>query len=281
MAANITPRGAVGLVPAKPSTLRFVNPDRITGHYFGGDLIIRSEADLFRIYRGIQYQDMVNKGYTDIMYSIGLNPFRPMPVELRGLGVRGAANGTTTGNKVSPSVLVPVGPNLSGVSHIPGWQDNLIAGARLADDIIEFTFGRQMPWIGHNVWKPTACPGRWFQGLITSQFDDRPLPAPLPIEPFVAATDLAQRPIVGFNHLERDPNPDGGYVRLVQDFLNRTAPEGCSVDGIWGWISHDRLTKFQGYFQAQGFPCRVNGMTDLDTWATIHYVATVAGIAGI
>lgn len=274
---NLTPRSTVGLVAAKPNQATFRNVDRITGHYFGGDLAIRSEADLFRIYRQIQYQDMVNKGYSDIMYSIGLNPFRPIPIELRGLKVRGAANGTNTSNMVSPSVLVPIGPDLSGVSGIPNWQENLLAGARLADDIIEYTFGRQLPWVGHRDWKPTGCPGTWFYNLIHSQFDERPLPPPVEV-PFTLAADLAQRAIVGFNHLERD-NADNGYVRWVQNFLNHTSPEGCPVDGIWGWISHDRLMKFQGYFQAQGFPCRPNGLTDLDTWATIHYIATVEGIA--
>lgn len=274
---NFIPRTAVGLLPAKPNNARFRNVDRITGHYGGSDPLLRTEADLFRVLRNVQYNDVVNKGYSDIMYNMALNPFRPVPIELRGLTVRGAANGTTVSNTVSPSVLGVFGPNLSGIAHIPNWQENLIGSARVVDDLIEWNFGKQLPWVGHKDWKPTGCPGDWLYGLIHSAFDERPLPPPVE-QPFVPAEDLAARPIVGFNHLERD-DANNGYVRWVQNFLNHTAPEGCPVDGIWGWISHDRLTKFQGYFQAQGFPCRINGMTDLNTWATIHYIATVEGIS--
>ncbi len=265
-------RGQVGLIPAKPNSARFRNVDRITGHYGGSDPLLRTEADLFRVLRNVQYNDMVNKGYSDIMYSWGLNPFRPVPIELRGSKVRGAANGTNTSNMVSPSVLGVFGPNLSGISHIPNWQANLIESARVVDDILEWEFGKALPWVGHRDWKPTGCPGDWMYNLIHSQFDERPLPPPVEV-PFTPAADLADRPVVGYQNMER-----GDYVRWVQNFLNSTSPEGCPVDGIWGFISWDRLTKFQGYFQAQGFPCRVNGITDLNTWATIHYIATVEGI---
>lgn len=273
----MTSRQEVGLVPAKPNSARFGKVGCITGHYFGADLMIRSEGDLKAIYRQIQYNDMVAKGYSDIMYSIGLNPFRPKPIELRGTKVRGAANGTALANTVSPSVLVPVGPTLSGVVHIPGWQENLLEGARIADDIIEYTFGGYLPWVGHRYWKPTGCPGTWFMNMITGQFDEQNRPLPPPVLHFTPDPDLTKRPYVGYFFLQRDPEDDG-YVHWVQDFLNRTSPEGCPVDGIWGPISDDRVRKFQGYFQAQGFPCRVSGIVDLDTWATIHYIATVEGI---
>lgn len=275
---EVVSRETVGLVPARSNSAKFVNVSSITGHYFGGDMRVNSEADLFRIYRQIQYQDMITKGYSDIMYSIGTNPFRPQVIILRGLGVRGAANGSSFSNMVSPSVLIPIGPNLTGVSHIPHWLDNLIESCRMADDVIEWEFGRGLPWVPHKAWRPTACPGDMFSGLIAEAFDERPPPPVFPV--WYPDPDLTNRPMVGFGHLERDTGDDG-YVWWVQRFLNQTAPEGCPVDGIWGPISHDRLCKFQGYFyQAgnHGLPHPPNGLTDLDTWAMIHLVATVEGI---
>jgi hypothetical protein len=268
-------RQEIGLVPAK-STTPFGEVAVITGHYFGTDPLLRTEADLMSQIRRIQYNDMMVKGYSDIMYNLGANPFRPKPLMLRGLQNRNAANGTTLGNRISPSVLFPFGPSMSGITHIPNWQDNLIESARIADDMIEYTFGKTLPWVGHKYWKATACPGEWMMALINAQFDERPLPPPAP--QFTPDPDLRKRPIVGFNYVMWDGFNEDGYVRWVQDFLNRTSVEGCPVDGVWGWISHERLIKFQGYFAQQGFPCRPNGMTDLDTWATIHYIATIEGI---
>ena len=273
---NLIPRAAIGLVPAKPNSARFINPDRITAHYGGVDPLLRTEEDLFRLMRQVQYQDMVNKGYSDIMYSLAANPFRPVPLELRGLAVRGAANGTTTANTISPSVLFPFGPSLSGIAHIPNWQENIIESARIADDIIEWTFGKAMPWVGHRDWKATACPGDWMYQMVKSAFDERPAPAPIPI--WVADPDHSRWPIVGFNYMTRDPYGQDGYVHFFQDFLNKTSPEGCPVDGVWGPISSDRLFKFQGYFAAQGYPCRPTGITDQNTCATIKWIGTVEGI---
>jgi hypothetical protein len=219
---------------------------------------------------------MVIKGYNDIMYSMATNPFRPFPIMLRGLDRRGAANGTALANKISPSVLSAFGPSLSGVAHIPNWQQNIIESARIADDIIEWTFGRMLPWVGHKSWKPTGCPGDWMMGLIGTNFDERELPPPTPY--WAADHNHEAWPVVGFGYLERDRQGYGDYVSFFQDFLNKTSPEGCPVDGIWGPLSSDRLFKFQGYFQAQGFPCRYNGVTDQATCATIKWIGTVEGI---
>lgn len=106
-----------------------------------------------------------------------------------------------------------------------------------------------------------------------------PVPSAWQIDP-----DWSKRPAVGYGHIVWDGfNPDG-YVRWVQRFLNATSPEGCTVDGVWGRQSNDRLVKFVGYFAQRGFPCKILGRdglstwTDRDTWATIAWIAAANGI---
>lgn len=248
----------------------------ITGHYFGGDLDITTEEKLYAILRQIQYGDMYQKGYSDIMYNFFPSPFRPAVILGRGLDNRNAANGTQTGNLVSMSVCLPIGPTLSYLDKIPNGRATLLESCVLADQLIEGHFGKKLPWVGHQTWRPTQCPGEWFMEQILGKFDDRPLPEIPPV--WMPDPDYSKRPIVGLGHITWDGFNDYGYVRWVQNFLNRTSPEGCAVDGVWGRQSDDRLRKFQGYFRQQGFPCTVNGITDLNTWATIHWIATQEGI---
>lgn len=265
----------IGLVPATRTAKPGIQTT-ITGHYFGADTDITTEAKLFAIFRRIQYDDMINKGYSDIMYNLAPSPFEVAVLDLRGLDNKNAANGSVSGNSTSMSVCLPIGPNLTYLDRIPNGRETLLASCRLADDMIEGKFGKSLPWVGHQYWRPTACPGDWFMDEIRAQFDERPVPDP-PIL-WQPDPDLTKRPVVGYGHVTWDGFMDYGYVRWVQNFLNRTSPEGCPVDGVWGSISHDRLIKFQGYFRMQGFPCKVNGITDLDTWATIHFIAVQENI---
>lgn len=272
---TIITKAQSGLLPATRSSAPG-NQTCITGHYFGGDLGFNNEAELFKIIRNIQYADMVNKGYSDVMYNAFPSPFRPAVILGRGLDNRNAANGTTNANLASMSCCLPMGPTLSVIDRIPNGRENLLASCRLFDDMVEQKFGKALPWVGHQFWRPTACPGDWFMNEIRAQFDERKPPAPPTI--WYPAPDYRDREIVGYGQKVWDGFADFGYVRWVQMFLNRTSPEGCPVDGVWGPISHDRLLKFQGYFRQVGFPCLVNGITDDPTWATINWIATAEGI---
>lgn len=275
---EVISRAEIGLIPATRSA-PFGAVTTMTGHYYGGDLKITKEADIFAIARNIQYNDMFSKGYSDIMYNFGANPFRPVPLVQRGLNNRNAANGNAVGNETSVSVLMPFGPDLTWVKQIPNWESNIIASCRIIDDICEQHFHRALAWTPHKYWRPTGCPGDWMTKLIAENFDEV---APPPFVPWMPDPDFTKRPVVGFKKyggvVEWDGFVDFGYVRWVQMFLNRTSPEGCAQDGVWGRQSDDRLRKFQGYFAQQGFPCHSNGITDRDTWATIHWIATVEGI---
>lgn len=272
---EVIDKSKTGLIPARSTTAPGTQTC-ITGHYFGGDLDITTEAKLYAILRNIQYGDMYTKGYSDVMYNFFPSPHRPAVIMGRGPRNRNAANGNTTGNLVSMSVCLPIGPNLTYLDRIPNGRDNLIASCLLADQLIEEHFGKSLPWVGHQAWRPTSCPGDWFMSKVNNHFDDRPRPDIPPV--WMPNPDYTQRPIVGFSNVTWDGYNDYGYVHWVQNFLNRTSPEGCPVDGVWGPISDDRLRKFQGYFHAQGFPCLPNGITDLNTWATIHWIATQEGI---
>lgn len=264
-----------GLIPATRTVAPGVQTT-ITGHYFGGDLDITTEPKLYAILRNIQYNDMYSKGYSDVMYNLFPSPHRPAVIMGRGPSNRNAANGDFVGNETSMSVCLPIGPNLTYLDKIPNGRENILASCRMADEMLEGYFGKKLAWVGHQYWRPTACPGDWFMAEIISHFDDvKPPPPPVVWYP---DPDLSKRPLVGLGAMTWDGYKDYGYVRWVQMFLNRTSPEGCAVDGVWGRQSDDRLRKFQGYFKQQGFPCTVNGLTDQNTWATIHWIATVEGI---
>lgn len=272
---NVITKSTTGLIPAT----RVAAPGKqtcITGHYFGGDLDITTEAKLYAILRGIQYTDMFSKGYSDVMYNAFPSPFEPAVILGRGLKNRNAANGSSTGNLVSMSCCLPIGPRLTYLDRIPNGRQNLLDSCRMFDDMCEAEFNILLPWVGHQIWRPTACPGDWFMAEIKSMFDERTPPPPYTV--WLPDPNYLNRPIVGYRHIVWDGYVDYGYVRWVQNFLNRTAPEGCPVDGVWGAISDDRLRKFQGYFKQVGFPCEVNGITDHNTWATINWIATAEGI---
>lgn len=267
---DVITREQIGLRPPVPNTQLFGVVDRITAHYYGGDLRIVNLGDLFAITRGIQNNDMVNKGYSDIMYNLGANPFDSRPLILRGLDRRNAANGTTTGNMVSPSVLFPQGPLLSWMKKIPNWEDNLLSSAMACDELIEKRWGKSLAWVPHSSWRPTSCPGDWALNKLKA-FDGRPTP-PAP-DVWMPAADWADRPIVGGPGLRWDGMVDMGYVRWVQNFFNITSPHGCPVDGVWGPITELRTAEYQSFF---GLP-RL-GFVDKTTWAYIHWIATEQGI---
>lgn len=241
----------------------------------GVDRVWHSQADINATLRQVQYGDMVNKGYSDIMYNMGAGVFTPSPMWLRGLDNRNAANGDTASNMTGPSVLFPWGPTLAGVRHIENWQQNAIASALELDRLFTARWGVELVWVGHRNWRPSGCPGDLVLRWILDIFNRRQ--GPPPPTPWLPDPDFTKRPKVGYGQIVRDVE-NYGYVHWVQMFLNATSPEGCPVDGIWGPISHDRLLKFQGYFQQVGFPCTPTGFTDKNTWGTIHWIATQQGI---
>ncbi len=280
-AVEIIGKQQTGLIPAIRTAAPGVQ-EYITGHYFGGDLDVTTEAKLYAILRNIQYGDMYSKGYSDIMYNFSPSPFRPAVIMLRGPENRNAANGSAGSNLVSMSCVLPIGPNLTYLDRIPNGRENLLASCLLVDQFIEKFFGKPLPWVGHRDVRATACPGAWFYGKILEHFDNRPAPVIPPA--WMPDPDYTKRPNVGPpTGITWDGFKTDGYVHWLQNFLNRTSPEGCPVDGVWGPVTADRVRKFQGYFRAQGFQVPKYGeagfgMVDQKTWPTIHYIATVEGI---
>lgn len=281
MTIEVISREEIGLIPAVRKT-PFVpaEVDRNVAHYFGVDSKYLTIKDLYAIHRGTQWHDITSKGYSDIMYSGGANPFDPRPMVLRGLDNMGAANGDRVKNGLGPSFLFPWGPDMIWVTRIPNWEDNILSSAQAWDALVQEHFGKDMGWSDHQgIGRATACAGDWIRARF-EQLDFRPAP-PLPVwRPPYAFTERA---LIGLKKrssraIQWMGFQDYSEVNYLQDFLNMTSPLGCPVTGVWDAISDDRLFKFQGYMAQHGFPCRPNGLSDADTWATVVLVCAQQGI---
>lgn len=275
---EIIGREEVGLRSPQAAGGNWGDVDVITAHWWGGDLAYGSLRDLCNVLKNVQANDMVSKGYSDIMYSFSPNPFDSRPIELRGIGKKGAANGSDSANRRSPSVVHPWGPNMTYVSRIPNWEANILASCQAIDAIAEMAFNKDLPWVGHHVWRPTACAGPWVEAHLAAYNVRKPAVPEIPAW-WMPDPDYSQRPWIGqgsyagHNLLAWDGFLDYGYVRWLQMFLNYTSPNGCPVDGTWGPITQLRVNEFQTYFGIPRIPC-----VDTRTWSVIHWVATQQGI---
>jgi hypothetical protein len=240
----------------------------ITAHYVGTPgLHLSSINDVYRLVRQIQSGDMDGKGYSDIMYNVAINPFEPGVIELRGVGVRGAANGSADSNRISPSVLFFQGPDTAETSLIEA------AGAQYADQLFEDFAGRQLPWVPHNRWRSTSCPGPAIERHL-ALFDGRELILP----PVFNPGPLQDRPTLSLGG--RDTEGDG-YVHYAQRVVN-AASIPLGVDGVFGESTLWAVMAFQDRF---GVPMAPDawirdepGQVGLLTWAKIEEVAQFLGV---
>jgi hypothetical protein len=269
VAATLTPRTTIGLLPARPG-IRFVASELvgITAHYVGTNLRVDTPGELRALLRRIQTTDMQGKGYSDVMYNVAIDPFEPGVIELRGVEWRGAANGSGDANRRSPSVLFIQGPASPETSLIEA------AGAQYADKLFEAFAGRPLPWFPHSRWRPTSCPGVSVTRHL-ELFNGRELILP----PVFRPGPLEQRPTLSLGG--RDTMGDG-HVHYLQRVINAAGIE-VGVDGIFGDRSVWATMEFQVKFRvpitpADGFVHDTPGVVGLFTWAKVDEVARYLGV---
>ncbi len=268
-------REEVGLRPARPNMPVYqpYEVTALTGHYFGPDIPMRNERDLFNILIAIQTTDMDTKGYSDIMYSLCLNPFRPSVIDLRGIIKRGAANGSVDSNRKSPAVLIPLGLYGTLLNVNEEAAGNLIGSAWMADALIEREYGKSLAWVGHDYWRPTACPGAWSRSMLPT-FDMKfatPPFVPAPPMRFVPNPDVNSRPYLHVGARDMVDVGDG-YVHYVQRVLLANGKQ-IAVDGIYGMQTAGFVTEVQRFFKVDPLTAEVG----VETWPIIDYLAAIYG----
>lgn len=273
----IIPRERIGMRPRRTDVpWRDGRPLSVTLHYFGVDLPMRSEADLLAIWKSIERQDMDTKGYSAIMYNVGLSPFSPNVYGLRGLDVRGAANGSTYANGVSLSALIPVGPWITQVGH--AGRDNIREGLLGLDAYLELEYGVLMPWVAHSDWRPTGCPGDWGRALLP-EFNNRDLRHQLVRWRPGPEWELYSTYSRGS---QDDPVVGDGYVHWIQRILNGVAGQGVAVDGIFGRKTEDAVKNLQRWYIAlgQGGIRQVDGVVSVanGTWPLLVWLGAAHNI---
>lgn len=261
-------------------------PTTITAHYFGVDIVLHTIEDLYRVWRQVQANDIDSKGYSDIMYNLGLSPFSSDVYLLRGLENRNAANGSTQSNQASISVLVPLGP-AAKVLEIPEARNNIFYGAVKADLLIKQEFGKNLSWVGHQFWKPTACPGTWMMGQLAG-IDHAVEPPITPIQ-FVPNPDYSKRPWLSVGSTDQTAATTAGeeyigdgYVSFLQRVLNGAAGQNIAVDGIFGGgegNAHTNTTESAVRNVQAYFGYLADGIVWTETWGLIHWIATMNSIS--
>jgi len=125
-----------------------------TLHYVGANVVKASTLEEEKSFlRGIQRFHMQTRGWFDIAYNFAVG-LSGNVYELRGLGVRSAANGKTKANKESYAVLL-----LVGGSQVP--SDEMISSTK---NLLKVVGGDD--YQGHRDHKATACPGDVVYGLL-------------------------------------------------------------------------------------------------------------------
>lgn len=260
-------------------------PTTITAHYFGVDIKLNTLEDLFKVWLSVQANDMDAKGYSDIMYNLGLSPFSSDVYLLRGLNNRNAANGSTFSNQASISVLVPLGPKLTLFNNLPTAAGNLFGGAVNADAAIGTKF-RNLGWLSHSDWKPTGCCGDWMRSQLKEI--DMHRPTPMPVSVFEPNPDYTKRPWLKVGSTDRSAALDAdisyegdGYVSFLQRVLNGGAGQNIGVDGIFGGgegTSYSNTTESAVKNVQRVFGLTPDGIVFPDTWGAIHWIATVNNV---
>lgn len=98
------------------------------------------------ILRAYQSYHMNTNGWVDIAYNYAACPHGHV-YELRGKGVRSAANGTNSGNQRSYAIV-----------YIAGAGDELTIQGKAAIHEAAKQLGEPLKWV-HSDWKSTGCPG--------------------------------------------------------------------------------------------------------------------------
>lgn len=174
MSTPLHSRSELGL-RAPRSVTRLTTAVHLTAHYAGPSPwrgTIGPHSRCATIWRAWQAFHMDTRGWSDIAYSSGVCPHGHR-FEGRGPGVRTAANGTNTGNRLSLATC-----------YIAGAGDPLTTDAKHAFLDEAARFGVPLNRV-HRDWKSTACPGdpltEWVRsGAKRPGVVPTPKPAPAP-----------------------------------------------------------------------------------------------------
>lgn len=237
MTHRLLTRSEVGLAPPKKNGSR-LTASMTTVHFNGPPtgLVGGSVAAHKQMLRSVQRFHMNERGWNDIAYSwgIGQTDQGPMLFELRGLGVRTAANGTDEGNSKSHALYFMVGGNET-VS-----EETLRAAVEFCASV-----GQPLRY-PHSHWKQTTCPGDRLRAWANDGF---PLQSALQFPPAPPPQD-GQILMPPSNRPTLSRGSTGRAVEVLQYMLRVAADQRINVDGVFGPATELAVKNFQVFMRA-------------------------------
>lgn len=237
---SVQPRSAWGARPPKSRSSLSGSPGAKL-HYNGPPVKVSSPDQIPSFLRGIQNFHMNTRGWSDIAYSVAADPFG-QAWELRGRGIRTAANGTNACNSGHHAIFVIIGDG-----------ETLTDGHKIA-------ISRARQWLGgsshtglHQDCKATSCPGseviNWLRAGMPTPGSYTP--------PSTGGGGGMARPT-----LRRGAK--GNDVQHLQNLLNGKG-HSLTVDGDFGPATEKAVKDFQG---ANGLAS--DGIVGPNTWAKLE-----------
>lgn len=277
MTTPLLSRADAGLRP--PKGRQAADFDDLTLHYGGltpwPSSADRSSPAAFRdstdhnrcasVWRAWQAFHMDDRGWLDIAYNSGVCP-HGVRYDGRGPGIKNGANGTTTGNAKSGTVV-----------YLAGGDDPLTDEARQAYLDERDRYGLPLRWPHHH-WHSTACPGDHVDDWIGAGFPAPGAVAP-PSSPPVLPPTAGAPPYPGLvRRGNRGPVVAAIQLRLIYQGHGGHIPDGdrdgrygadpggrgLDVDGDFGAITERHVKWYQ---RANGLT--PDGIVGPRTWARL------------